>query len=313
VSTRVLALCGGVGGAKLALGLHTVLPAGHLTVVANTGDDFEHLGLYISPDVDTVLYTLSGLANPQLGWGRAEETWHFMEEIARLGGPTWFRLGDRDVAVHVERTRRLKSGEPLHRVIHHLAQRLGVGATTVLPMSDDPVRTIVHTDIGPLGFQDYFVARHCEPVVHRIVYEGAEHARPAGNVLQELAAGYFDAVVLCPSNPYLSIQPLLAIRAWRSALEHSPAPVIAVSPIIGGTAVKGPTAKIMRELNIDVSPVAVARHYGELLDGFVVDEADAHCIPELGIKAIATRTLMHTLADKQALAAEVIRFAQSLR
>ncbi|MET0660614.1 MAG: 2-phospho-L-lactate transferase CofD family protein, partial [Steroidobacteraceae bacterium] len=229
MSARVLALCGGIGGAKLALGLHSVLPTGQLTVVANTGDDFEHLGFCISPDVDTVLYTLAGIANPQTGWGRAEETWHFMAEMERVGGPTWFQLGDRDLATHVERTRRLQNGERLHEIIRDFSRRFGIAGTVVLPMSDDRVRTIVHTDSGQLGFQDYFVARRCAPTVQRITYEGAEHAQAAGTVLQQLAESRFDAVVICPSNPYLSIQPLLAIPEWRSAIEHSPAPVIAIS------------------------------------------------------------------------------------
>ncbi|HKQ83386.1 MAG TPA: 2-phospho-L-lactate transferase [Steroidobacteraceae bacterium] len=313
MSVRVLALCGGIGGAKLALGLHTLLPSGHLTVVANTGDDFEHLGLCISPDVDTVLYTLAGIANPQTGWGRAEETWHFMAEVERLGGPTWFQLGDKDLATHVERTRRRLNGERLHEIIGDFSRRFGLAGTVVLPMSDDRVRTIVHTDSGKLGFQDYFVARHCAPTVQHITYEGAEQAHSAGTVLQQLAEGSFDAVIICPSNPYLSIQPLLAIPEWRSALQRSPAPVIAISPIIAGTAVKGPTAKIMRELGVDVSAVAIARHYDDLIDGFVLDEADASCVAQLTVRAITTRTLMHTLADKQSLAQRVLQFAAALR
>ena len=313
MSVRVLALCGGIGGAKLALGLHTLLPSGHLTVVANTGDDFEHLGLCISPDVDTVLYTLAGIANPQTGWGRAEETWHFMAEVERLGGPTWFQLGDKDLATHVERTRRLLNGERLHEIIGDFGRRFGLAGTVVLPMSDDRVRTIVHTDSGKLGFQDYFVARHCAPTVQHITYAGAEQAHSAGTVLQQLAEGSFDAVIICPSNPYLSIQPLLAIPEWRSALQRSPAPVIAISPIIAGTAVKGPTAKIMRELGVDVSAVAIARHYDDLIDGFVLDEADASRVAQLTVRAITTRTLMHTLADKQSLAQRVLQFAAALR
>lgn len=313
MSLRVLALCGGIGGAKLALGLHSVLPPGHLTVVANTGDDFEHLGFCISPDVDTVLYTLAGLANPQTGWGRAAESWQFMAELERLAGPTWFHLGDKDLATHVERTRRLRSGEPLHKIIADFARRFGIAGTAVLPMSDNAVRTIVHTDQGQLGFQDYFVARRCEPIVQRITYEGAEQAHAAGPVLRQLAAGGFDAVIICPSNPYLSIQPLLAIPEWRAALNHSSAPVIAISPIIAGNAVKGPTAKIMGELGVDVSAVAVARHYEEIIEGFVVDEADVECVAQLPVRATATRTLMHTLADKQSLAQHVLQFAATLR
>jgi LPPG:FO 2-phospho-L-lactate transferase len=309
---NVLALCGGVGGAKLALGLQRILPPGDLTVVANTGDDFLHLGLAISPDVDTVLYTLAGLANPSVGWGRAEESWHFMAEIKRLGEPTWFQLGDKDLAVHVARTRRLAAGEPLSAIVQDFARRFGIPGT-VLPMTDDPVRTIVHTDVGRLGFQGYFVARRCEPIVRHLEYEGADRARPVSDVTQRLAAGDFAMVVICPSNPYLSIQPLLAIPGWRTALETSPAPVVAVTPVIAGSAVKGPTAKIMRELNIPLSAVSVSKHYEGVIDGFVLDAADAALAPEINVPVCITQTLMKTDADKETLARAVVQFGKRLR
>lgn len=311
MSTRVLALSGGIGGAKLALGLQRVLAPGALTVIANTGDDFEHLGLAISPDVDTTLYTLAELANPSTGWGRAEESWHFMKELQRLGGETWFQLGDKDLALHVERTRRLASGEPLHSIVSDFARALGI-ASIVLPMSDDPVRTIVHTDVGRLAFQEYFVGRRCVPTIARIEYEGAEVACAVPHVLQQLAEGAFAAVVICPSNPYLSIQPLLSIAEWNTALRNSPVPIVAVSPVIAGAAVKGPTAKIMRELGLDVSALTIARHYETVIDGFVLDEADAQLAATLHLPTTTMQTLMSTLAHKETLARRVLAFAASL-
>lgn len=307
----VLALSGGIGGAKLALGLQAALPPGALTIVVNTGDDFEHLGLSISPDIDTTLYTLAGLANAELGWGREGETWNFMAELARLGGETWFRLGDKDLALNVERTRRLASGESLESVTALFAVRLGISAR-ILPMTSDRVRTVVQTDEGTLGFQHYFVRRHCEPAVQQIRYEGAERARPPRAVLQGLRAGTFESVVICPSNPYLSIDPILAIPEWRTALRSCETPVIAISPIIGGQAVKGPTAKIMRELAIEVSPLSVARHYADILDGFVLDETDAALASGFEIPVRVAPTLMRSLADKERLAREALEFAASL-
>ncbi|MGH8217174.1 MAG: 2-phospho-L-lactate transferase [Steroidobacteraceae bacterium] len=307
----MLALCGGIGGAKLALGLQRVLEPGALTLVVNTGDDFEHLGLAISPDVDTTLYTLAGLANRQLGWGREGETWSFMAELERFGGEGWFRLGDKDLAVHVERTRRLAAGESLESITASFASRLGI-ASRIVPMSSDRVRTVVETDEGTLGFQHYFVRRRCEPPLRAIRYEGAERAHPPAALAKELHAGKFALVVICPSNPYLSIDPILAIPGWRSALRACRAPVVAVSPIIGGQAVKGPTAKIMRELDIDVSPLSVARHYADILDGFILDETDAALASAFDVPARVAPTLMRTVADKERLAREVLQFARSL-
>lgn len=308
----VLAICGGIGGVKLALGLQGVLAPGALTVVVNTGDDFEHLGLSISPDVDTTLYTLAGLANPGLGWGREGETWNFMAELERLGSETWFRLGDKDLAVHVERTRRLAAGESLESIIATLARRLGVAAR-VVPMTSDRVRTVVETEEGTLGFQHYFVRRRCEPRLLDIRYEGAGQARPPGAIVEALGSGAFELVVICPSNPYLSIDPILAIPGWRAALRACRVPVLAVSPIIGGHAVKGPTAKIMRELAIEVSPLSVARHYADILDGFVLDEADTALAPRFEVPVRIVPTLMQSREDKERLAREVIDFARSLR
>jgi LPPG:FO 2-phospho-L-lactate transferase len=308
----VVALSGGVGGAKLALGLSRVLPPEDLLIVANTGDDFEHLGLAISPDIDTVVYTLAGLANPELGWGRQDETWSFMETLASLGGETWFRLGDRDLAVHIERARRLRSGETLSAITEDFCQRLGVGPR-VLPMSDDPVRTRVRTDEGWIDFQDYFVHRRCEPVVLELAFHGAATARAQPGFLAALADPRLTAVVICPSNPFISIEPILAVPGVRDALADCAAPVIAVSPIIGGRAVKGPTAKLMAELGMTPSAGAVARRYGALIDGYVVDFADMDQVAAIGPKVTLGQTMMTTLADREALARTVLGAAGVLR
>jgi LPPG:FO 2-phospho-L-lactate transferase len=308
--TRYVALCGGIGGAKLALGLAEHL-GWRLSIIVNTGDDFEHLGLAISPDVDTVIYTLAGIANPETGWGRAEESWSFMEALKQLGGPGWFQLGDRDLAMHVERTRWLAGGGTLSDFCERIRRRLGI-APSILPMSDDPVRTRLQTAEGELAFQDYFVARKCEPSVSAILYDGAETARPSKAVRDALAAPDLGGVIICPSNPYLSVDPILSLPALRNALTGCAAPVIAVTPLIGGQAVKGPTAKLMEELGIEVSPGAVAKHYGAMLDGFILDEMDedaAACIP---VPVRIERTLMTDLDSKVALAGSAIAFCQAL-
>ena len=310
-SGRVVALCGGVGGAKLALGLASVLPPGALTVVVNTGDDFEHLALHVSPDLDTVLYTLAGLNDAERGWGRAGETWHFMQALAALGGETWFALGDRDLALHVERTRRLRGGETLTAIVRDMAARLGV-ATDIVPMSDDPVRTNVHTRDGTLPFQHYFVKHRCEPVVTGVSFDGAAGARANPVFFEALLAPSLAAVVICPSNPYLSIDPILAVPGVREALQRAAAPVVAVSPIIGGQAVKGPTAKIMRELKIAVTNREICRHYAELIDGLVIDTADAADAERVGVTVVVTRTLMTSLDDRRDLARAVLAFAERL-
>ena len=308
----VLALSGGIGGAKLALGLAGTLPAQDLLVVANTGDDFEHLGLAISPDIDTLMYTLAGLDNQELGWGRRDETWSFMETLASLGGEEWFRLGDRDLALHVERTRRLRAGETLSAVTADFCRRLGVGPR-VLPMSDDPVRTRLRTDEGWLDFQDYFVRLRCRPVVREIAFAGAAAARPHPDFLAALKSEHLRAVVICPSNPFISVEPILAVPGVRAAIAASPAPVVAVSPIIGGRAIKGPTAKMMRELGITPGAAAVAGRYGDLLDGYVIDSEDAAEAEGLAPHVTLAPTLMTTLADRERLARVVLEAADALR
>ena len=301
----VLALSGGIGGAKLALGLYRALPPGALTVIANTGDDFDHLGLSVSPDLDTLLYTLAGIDNPETGWGRRGETWTFMAALESLGGDTWFKLGDGDLATHVERTRRLAAGERLSQITDDFRRRLGIAAR-LTPMSDDRVRTRLRTAEGWLDFQDYFVRRQCAPAVSEIAFAGAETAQPHPDFLAALADQNLRMVVICPSNPFISIDPILSLPGVREALRACHAPVVAVSPIIGGKAVKGPTAKMMAELGLPVTAEAVARHYRDLLDHYVVDDADTAAIPDLDLPLTATRTLMETLADREALARVVL-------
>ena len=307
-----VALSGGVGGAKLALGLCDVLedPA-RLTVVANTGDDFEHLGLKVCPDLDTLTYTLAGLANEETGWGRAGESGAFMEALGTFGGETWFFLGDKDLAIHVERTRRLRAGESLSVVTASLCATLGIQAR-IVPMSDDPVPTIVETPEGPLAFQHYFVRERCRPPVLSFRHEGAARARPCTAFIDALAASDIGAVIVCPSNPYISIDPILAVPGVRDALCACRAPVIAVSPIVGGQAIKGPTAKMMAERGIAPSTAAIAEHYAGLIDGFVLDEADraqAGAIAATGVTVEVTQTVMTARTEKQALARAVLAFA----
>ena len=308
----IIALSGGVGGAKLALGLARVMPPEDLVVVVNTGDDFEHLGLSISPDIDTVTYTLAGIANRELGWGRHDDTWSFMDTIETLGGETWFRLGDRDVALHVERTRRLNAGEKLSSVTADFRRRLGI-RSRVVPMSDDPVRTRLRTEEGWLDFQEYFVHRRCEPVVRELLFQGAGAARAHPDFLAALADPSLRAIVICPSNPFISVEPILAIPGVRQAMIDSSAPVIAVSPIIAGQAVKGPTAKMMKELGLDPSAGTVAHRYHDLLDGYVIDHADMSEVVSIDARVTLAQTLMRTMEDREALARTVLDAAAVLR
>ncbi|HEX2942828.1 MAG TPA: 2-phospho-L-lactate transferase [Rhodopila sp.] len=308
----IIALSGGVGGAKLALGLSRVMPPEELTVVVNTGDDFEHLGLSISPDIDTVTYTLAGLANRELGWGRHDETWSFMDTLESLGGETWFRLGDRDMALHVERTWRLKAGESLSAVTAAFCQRFGI-RSRVIPMTDDPVRTRLLTEAGWLDFQEYFVHRRCEPVVTQLQFQGAGAARPHPDFMAALQDPSLEAVVICPSNPFISVEPILAIPGVRQALATCAAPVIAVSPIIAGKAVKGPTAKMMSELGLDPSAGTVAHRYQDILDGYVIDHADMSEVVSIDARVTLAQTLMTTIEDREALARVVLDAAAVLR
>ena len=303
---KIVAFAGGVGGAKLAQGLAQVVPPQDLTIIVNTGDDFEHLGLYICPDLDTVCYTLGGLANSETGWGRAGETWNTIANVEKLGGPAWFRLGDSDIATHLERTRRLKEGKPLSEITKEFCKAWGI-EPTVLPMTDSPVRTMVDSDEGELAFQEYFVHRQCQPRVKGFRFDGVEVAEPAPGVREALASA--DVVIFCPSNPWVSIDPILNV------IKEVKKPVFAVSPIIGGKTVKGPAAKMYSELGIEPSAYAVANHYRTILKGFVLDNEDIEMkkeIQELGIATLVTNTLMNQLTDRARLANDVLHFIRSL-
>ena len=310
---RYLALSGGVGGAKLALGLSHLLPPEALTLVVNTGDDFEHLGLHIAPDLDTLMYTLSGLSNPDTGWGRVGESWQCLDALGELGGEAWFRLGDRDLSVHLQRSVRLRAGASLSTVTAELYAALGI-KHRALPMSDQPVRTLVHCDAGTLAFQHYFVRERCAPRVSAFSFDGAAQARPAPGVLEAIADSNLRGVIICPSNPFLSIDPILAVPGLREALRDCAAPVIAVSPIVAGLAIKGPTAKIMQELALPQTATAVAGHYGELIDGFIIDQTDRDLIPEIAsqkLRVISAQSIMVTLDDRINLAHTALDFLRS--
>ncbi|KQM97498.1 2-phospho-L-lactate transferase [Sphingobium sp. Leaf26] len=306
--SQVVVLTGGVGGAKLVLGLSQILSADSLTAIVNTGDDFRHLGLHVSPDIDTLLYTLAGKANAAQGWGREGESWAFMAALRELGGPDWFALGDGDMALHVWRSYLLAQGQSLSQVTASFAARWGI-ATRILPMSDQPVATMLETDRGRLEFQRYFVEQRCEPTVRSILFEGAAQAAPAPGVVDAILSA--DSILIAPSNPFLSVDPLLAVPALRSALQQTAAPIVAVSPLIGGKAVKGPTAKLMGELNMAVDNDSIARHYTGLIDAMLIDSGDRCDAPDIAIAHCAT--LMTTLSDKMRVAQAAIDLAGGLR
>jgi LPPG:FO 2-phospho-L-lactate transferase len=309
----IVGLAGGVGGAKLLQGLALALPDVALTAIVNTADDFELYGLHISPDLDTVLYTLAGLANPTTGWGIAGDTRVTLDAIARLGRDPWFILGDQDLATHILRSERLKAGTPLSAIMAEFASALGV-STTILPMTDDTVATMVDTPAGRLEFQEYFVHRHQEDDVLGVEFVGGADSSPAPGVLDAIAAA--ELLVLCPSNPIVSIGPILAVPGIREAIERASAPVVAVSPIVGGKALKGSAGKMMRELGKEVSARAVAGEYLRLIDGFVLDQVDAHLlqsVSSLGVRALATPAVMRTVDDRVALARTVLDFARTVR
>jgi LPPG:FO 2-phospho-L-lactate transferase len=306
----IVALAGGVGGAKLAQGLAVVTD--DLTVVVNTGDDFDLYGLRICPDLDTVLYTLAGLANPATGWGIAGDTTNALEAMTRLGDEPWFTLGDQDLGTHLLRTARLREGASLSRIAEQFARALGV-RTRIVPMTDDRVATIVQTPAGWLEFQDYFVRRRHRDDVLAVAFNGIEAARPAPGVLEAIAAA--DLIIFCPSNPLVSIGPILAVPGIRGAIEAAPAPVVAVSPIIGGQAVKGPADRMLETLGHERSAYGVAAMYAGLLDGFVIDQQDremANRIGALGLRTLVAQTMMGDATDRARLASDVVNFARSL-
>lgn len=313
-NSRYLAITGGVGGAKLSLGLSKLLSAEELAFVVNTGDDFVHFELHISPDIDTLVYTLSGESNTELGWGRKNESWRFMEAIEKLGGETWFRLGDKDLAMHLERSRHLRAGRSLTDTTEILSSKLGI-AHPILPMSNDPVRTKVQTGQGIMDFQHYFVREQCRPEVTGFEFEGSEEALINPDIDARLKADDLAGVIICPSNPFVSIDPILSVAGFRQKLRDCPAPVIAVSPIIGGQAIKGPTAKMMKELKVPSTATWVAQYYADFLDGFVLDRTDRALSSEIeatGSRVIVTNTLMVTLQDRVQLARDCLEFFKTL-
>ncbi len=312
-----LAISGGVGGAKLALGLSHILNAGQLTIVANTGDDFSHLGLNISPDLDTVMYTLADLSNKELGWGQAGESWNFIEALKRLGGEAWFQLGDRDLATHIVRTELLSEGKNLSDVTDQLCRKLGI-QHALLPMTDDKVATIVVTASNEkLAFQHYFVRDRCQPVVKGFEFEGLESASPSVGFLSAIEDPSLASIIICPSNPFVSVDPVLKLPGVIDAVRHSGVPMIAISPIVGGQAIKGPAAKMMKELGMPQSALAVARHYadhyGGEMTGFVLDSQDENLksdVESLGFTTLVTNTMMVTLQDRINLAQDVLEFSR---
>ncbi|MBN1202756.1 MAG: 2-phospho-L-lactate transferase [Anaerolineae bacterium] len=301
---NVVALAGGVGGAKLVYGLSQVVPPERFTVIGNVADDFDLYGLHISPDLDTVMYTLAGVANPATGWGVADDTWNMLDMLDRYGEDVWFRLGDRDVATHVLRTMWLNEGHTLTEITARLLERLGVRCQ-LLPVTDDPVHTLIDTlEHGTLGFQDYFVRHRWQPTVRRVWYRYAEQACMTDAVAGALSDA--DVIIFCPSNPVLSIDPLLVVPGVREAITARQGVCVAVSPFIGGKAVKGPAAKLMGELGLDISPCGLCQYYAGLLDGLVIDTSDQDQPPAEGIPRLVTQTLMQSSEDKIRLAGDVI-------
>jgi len=312
---KILAFSGGVGGAKLAHGLALQLERGELAIVCNTGDDFEHQGLTICPDLDTVMYTLAGKSHPQQGWGLAGESFRVMDQLAQLGGASWFRLGDLDLATHLYRLGRLRAGASLSLITAELCAALGI-AHAVWPMSDDNVRTVVKTAQGELAFQHYFVRDQCRPVVTGFRFAGIDAAVPLAAMMAALNDPGLHALILCPSNPFVSLDPIINLPGVRAAVRHTRATVVAVSPIVGGKAIKGPAAKMMAELGHDVSAHSVARYYTDLLDGFIIDHADAGLagdIEALGMSVLVTNTVMNSDRERATLAAEAMLFASGLK
>jgi len=314
IKGNFVALTGGVGGAKLVLGLSRILDDSQLTAIVNTGDDFWHLSLPICPDLDTLMYTLAGEVNPETGWGYRDETWEYMQALERHGAATWFRIGDQDLATHLLRKQLLRKHSTLTEVTQTLCSQLSI-QIQILPMSDKPVRTQVVTDQGRLNFQHYFVRERAEPVVREIEFSGAENATLTPAILAALSDPDLAAIIIAPSNPYLSIDPILAVPGMRAALHAATAPIVAISPIVGGAAIKGPTAKIMNELGTKPSSAAVSQHYADLLDGFIVDECDREMVSEVekpGLSVGIYDTIMQSLEDKIRLARETLEFARSI-
>ncbi|MBT4643491.1 MAG: 2-phospho-L-lactate transferase [Deltaproteobacteria bacterium] len=316
---QVIALSGGVGGAKLVLGLSSVLEKDELLVVANTGDDFEHLGFPVCPDIDTLLYTLGGICNTETGWGRAEETWSFMNTLKKEDPEqAWFQLGDKDIETHNYRKKALAAGNTLTEVTADLVRQFRI-TPTVVPMSDFPVRTwvLTGTETGNnwMPFQEYFVKHQCKPRIYGIEYRGSQQASVPLQLDMALTSDSIRAVIICPSNPFLSIDPIMAVPGMVDLLRSCGAPVVAVSPIVGGQALKGPTAKIMKELGIEVDVQAIADHYHGIIDGLVIDNKDRgqfECVQATGVQVAVTNTVMLSLEDRKQLAQDVLSFTKKI-
>ena len=308
---KILAITGGVGGAKLALGLSKILSPEQVMFAVNIADDFTHLGLHISPDIDSLIYALAEQNNQELGWGRAGETWQFIETLGSLGGENWFRLGDKDMALHMRRSGLLNDGATLTAATVEITRRMGI-AHTVMPISNDPIRTVVQTEQGDLAFQHYFVRERCQPSVSGFRFDGIEKA-----AINPVIRGYLtdcDGIIICPSNPFVSVAPVIEVAGFLAATGHIP--TIAVSPIVGGAAIRGPAAKIMQELSIPSSALAVAEHYQRkypgLLDGFVIDASDAEDLDQFKLPTVATPSVMVSLTDRIALAERCLSFYDEL-
>ena len=308
--THIVALAGGVGGAKLAYGLSKLVPPGQLTIIGNVADDLTLYGLHISPDLDTVMYTLAEVANPATGWGLAGDSWQMLDMLGRYGQDTWFGLGDRDLATHVLRTSWLAQGVTLTEITHRLMSALGV-THRLLPVTDDPLATMIDTEEhGRLGFQEYFVRYRWQPPVRRVWFQGVEQARITAEAAEALRAA--NMIVFCPSNPVLSIEPILAVPGVRDLITNRRGPCVAVSPFVGGKAVKGPAAKLMNELGLDISPNGLATYYAGLLDGLVIDRSDSGPALADSVSWLETHTLMQSDDDKVHLAEEVLEWVGSL-
>ena len=311
---KYLAVTGGVGGAKLAKGLLETLPSQSLAFVVNTGDDFNHLNLHISPDLDSLMYALSDKNNPETGWGQAEETWSFIENFRLLGGEDWFSLGDKDLAVHTRRTLLMQQGFSLSEVTSSLFGSHGIDHP-IWPMTDDPVATTIISKNKTFSFQEYFVKEKCIPPISEIEFVGSDKAKANRECLDYLNDPDLEGVIICPSNPFLSIDPILAIPELREALSRCKATKIAVSPIVGGDSLKGPTAKIMRELNLPLDTVSIAKHYIGIVDGLMIDNSDSeteNTIRELGFSVSVSQTIMRTLDDKKNLAQTALNFIKKI-
>ena len=311
---KYLAVTGGVGGAKLAKGLMEILPSESLAFIVNTGDDFRHINLHISPDLDSLMYALSDRNNPEMGWGQAEETWSFIENFRSLGGEGWFNLGDKDLAVHTRRTLLMQQGFSLSEVTSSLFRAHGI-KHTVWPMTDDPVPTTIVSNDKTFSFQEYFVKEKCVPPISEIKFKGSEHAKANRECLNYINDKELAGIIICPSNPFLSIDPILAIPEFREALSKCKATKIAVSPLVGGDSLKGPTAKIMSELNLPLDTISIANHYTGLVNGLMIDNSDSETedrLRELGFQVNVSQTVMRTLDDKKNLAQTALDFIKEV-